>query len=212
MNVEALAAADPDLILVDFYEGNPVVESAREIAPTLQMQSFAGPRELISSFGRVFGEARAEELNARLDDGVERLRSLVEAPSSIRVSIAQVSEEGIRIWLAEGNLGAILISEAGFSRPSSQSEVGEFGSGYKDLSLERLDAVDGDVLYLARYADDDAAYEELTSQELWKSLEVVRRDAVLSVDYRAWNLGGPLAADVVFDDIARGLRKAGLTK
>lgn len=212
VNVEALAAAEPDLILVDFSEGeeNPVLESAREIAPTLQMQSSAGPRELIASFGQVFGESRAEELNARLDDGIERLRSLVEDSSSISVSIAQVSPEGIRIWLTEANLGSVLVSEAGFSRPNSQSEEGEYISGYKDLSFEKLNVVDGDVLYLARYPDDNAAYEELTSQKLWKSLDVVQRDAVLEVDYRAWNLGGPLAADVVFEDIARGLRKADL--
>jgi iron complex transport system substrate-binding protein len=211
VNVEALAAAEPDLILVDFYEGNPVFEQVREVAPTLQMLTYVGPRELIASFGRVFGEAKAGELNTRLDKGIERIQSLVEDPGSVEVSVAQVQEGGIRVWPKRTNLGTVLLDDAGFSRPPGQREVREFNASVQ-LSLEELGEVDGDMLYLERVAGDDEAYENLAFGQLWENLEVVRRGAVQEVDYRAWNLGGPLAAEVVFEDVARGLEKAGLAR
>jgi iron complex transport system substrate-binding protein len=206
VNIEALTAAQPDLIIIDAWEGNPVVALARQIAPTVQVQGYnRDPYELIDTFGRIFSAERAQALRADLDTKVEQVRAQVGDPSAIRVSVAQVRPDGIRIWPGTSSLGTRLLATIGFARPEPQQVVEGAEASYVDLGLEALDQVDGDVLFLIRTGDDEA-YANLTSYPLWRRLAVVHAGDVYEVDYRAWNVGGALAATIVLDDIASAVR------
>ena len=216
INLEALAAADPDLILLDVREeGDAVLEAARQIAPTVQLESFGvTPYTLIDTFGELFGAETGAALRARLGERIEEVRASVGTPEATEVSVGQLEPGGFRLIL-DTMLGATLINDIGFARPEGQgeaarSEADDLGL-IRNLSLEELPRVEGDVLFFQTYNNQEDL-ESVTTSPLWESLDVVQRDAVQLVNYQAWNLGGVLAAEVVLDDIMAGLEQAGLVE
>lgn len=215
VNLEALAAANPDLILLDVREeGDLVLEAARQLAPTVQIESYAvSPYRLIDMFSAVFSEETGAELKAQLDGRIEDIRASVADPESIEVSVAQLEPSGFRIIL-DGFLGVRLLEEIGFARPEGQDEAAQEETDREDirnLSLEELPRIEGDILFFQTY-DDQEDLDSVVTSPLWETLDVVQRDAVQFADYRYWNLGGVLAAELVLDNIVAGLEQAGLTE
>jgi iron complex transport system substrate-binding protein len=75
------------------------------------------------------------------------------------------------------------------------------------LSLENLDRVDADRLFLAAFGTDGAAaLEGARSNPAFTRLKAVGTDDVRVVDGSVWSsASGPIAAELVMDDIERAL-------
>ncbi|MCG6134591.1 MAG: iron-siderophore ABC transporter substrate-binding protein [Nostoc sp. LLA-1] len=97
-----------------------------------------------------------------------------------------------------------ILKDAGLQRPKSQDVIVPFTQIY--FSLEELEKVDGDILFVGTLTDDDQKFiEELKQKPLWKKLRAVQQNHVYSMDYLTWRAGNLLAADAVIDDLFKYL-------
>lgn len=208
VNLEELAAANPDLIIVqsvDNFGDEGLLENARQVAPTIQMNAYAGVREVITDFGAVFGEDRAEELQEQVDNQVERIASAVEDPGSVEVSSIFLRPHTFEVLtLDDTRLHAWMLQEAGYAIPEKQQKL----DVDNELSLERLELADADVLFMVGFfGESDEQLKQIRSSELWQNLDAVENGAVIEGDFRYWSIGGPLSAEQVADDIVAGFRQ-----
>jgi ABC-type Fe3+-hydroxamate transport system substrate-binding protein len=172
MNLETIAAAKPDLILLPFDEidGAEQQDELGEIAPVLIVPTSEG-REPGTRYGgdasfqdwrgtiRAYGEVMelqdaAEEYIAETD---QRLADLEEEHGDLIASITATEAKSTPDYMAinalasaktSGVLGTILMSELGFQPPPQQAKVKPDEYGTIELSAENLSLVDGDLLFL----------------------------------------------------------------
>lgn len=210
-NIEALAAARPDLIFTigaDFARDR--YELLQPVAPTFAYAyGYATSEEIrgnMTELGRALGlEERAQAEVDRLDDRVAGLRVVIadaglaaEPVSVLRVGPGTDANYSIR----HGSTESVLMAELGMTRPENQRSIEDFAT---DLSLERLDAVDGYALYVYVDTDGEDRLRALQANPLWATLKVVRNDRVFMVDGGAWNGISLAAAHIILDDIERTL-------
>lgn len=95
--------------------------------------------------------------------------------------------------------------DMGLSRPKSQDKDGNAHS--PALSLEKLDEIDGDWLFLSTLTDDGkSALKDVQSKPAYRELGAVKTNHAVTVDGSVWSTrGGPLAAGAVIDDITKAL-------
>lgn len=216
---EEIAAAEPDLILTQAFEGEILPEGAEvlaEIAPVVAFidegsdswkESF---RQYADALNRV--EA-AESALAEYDAQVDKLRGQLDpGRENLEVRAVNVTPEGPRIYLRDTFPGSIL-DDVGVARPE-----GEPAEGFSlDLSLERVAELDADHIFVwtfgvtAQESDQAAeALEELQSHPLWQSLEAAREDNVVLVGDH-WIFGAVTGAKAVLHDLIEHLGERTLT-
>lgn len=207
INIEALASASPDLIVMQDVRHNGNIELlklAQKIAPVIQLDSTKGLRLFIIDFGAILGAEYTKKLNDQVDAAVAKMASVVPNQGDVIISHGMLLSGTARIYKDNSNLASQLIAEAGFGRPTSQiSGKVEIINNGTEISLENLDKLDGDILFLGEIGSDDELNSIMTSG-LWSSLSVVQKNAVVEIDWRYWNVGGPLAAAHIADDFVRG--------
>ena len=77
---------------------------------------------------------------------------------------------------------------------------------FSKISLEGLNLIDGDVIFVATQSNDEQAFlEELKQKPLWQTLRAVQQDQVYPIDYMTWKGQNLLAADAVIDDLYKYL-------
>lgn len=216
LDFEALATAAPDLIVIRNItkNGKPAfLEKASLIAPTVQLDSTVSMRDLIDDMGDILGREHADKMHGMVDDAIARMAAAVPDPSAIKVSHGSIYSDGrVSLFKDNSNLASQLIRAAGYARPESQtSGKEEIENDSTTISLERLDLLDGDILFL-NMIGSDAELAPLRDSPLWAHLDVVKRDALIQSDWRAWNNGGALAAQLIADEFIAGLKATGLAE
>jgi iron complex transport system substrate-binding protein len=99
-----------------------------------------------------------------------------------------------------------ILKDAGLQRPPAQDRDIE-PDGYTEFSLEEIDWVDGDVLFVASFTDDDRKMlKQLQQNPLWRTLNAVQQQQVYFVSGVTW-LWGPdmIGAEAVIDDLFKYL-------
>ncbi len=204
INIERLAALDPDLVLtvgVDWNEDN--CNRLREIATTFcYAYGYTTMEEIetnMTEVGRALGmetEAAAEvaELEHRLVEMADRVESngLTDSP----VSVLRVTGDGYSVRF--GTVESALMRALGMARPENQQHYQDFAF---DLSPENLLDIDAYGIFV--YVDTDGAdtYAQLEANPLWSQLEAVQNDRVWLVDGGVWNGISLPAAHAILDDI-----------
>lgn len=170
-NLEAIAAARPDLIVGDAVtvdEENYDLLSA--IAPTVSVQVFDRPlTEALADFAELVGrEDRAAELQAAYEERVAEVGEALGADvDRLTVSILAVNEPGTfypesTSFQAQGTVMQAL----GLRRPAANT-------GSDSLGLETLSAQDADAVLVCDYGTDgrlDAGVEALVTSPLYTRL------------------------------------------
>jgi len=204
VNLEVVAALQPDLILGNKQRHEEIYPQLGAIAPTVMsgtlhgrwQENFALYAEAVgrsADGGRVLAafKARVEALSAALGD---RRRE--------RISLVRFMPGGARIYYKDTFAGVIL-DQIGFARPQSQDKA-----AFADrVTKERIPEMAGDRLFYYVYetGDDKAtgAEKEWTAEPLWRGLDVVKAGKVHRVSDAIWNTaGGVIAADLMLDDLA----------
>lgn len=213
IDLEALAVAKPDLIVmrnIQRYGSPELYQAAIKIAPVVQLNSMIGIRELITDVGNIMGSDVAKKLNQRVDAAVAKMANAVESPASIRVSHGSVYPGELSLFKDNTNVASQLIKEAGYARPVAQiSNSDVIDNDSTKFSLEFLHQLDGDILFLNQVGKKNEVNDMLSSN-LWSTLQVVKNNAVITSDWRYWNVGGVMAAEKIAEDFVEGLKKAGL--
>lgn len=196
--LEKLAAAKPDLILVNSTQGD-LYSTLSAIAPTVvtKGRGVNWKKDLLTVADAVGERDRAVAIVSRFEkDAARQGRKL--GGEDTKLSMVRFTPDRVRMFGAKSFTGTIA-DDMGLGRPASQT----FDGISQDLSGERIPEMDGDWIFTSvqgRPGKTDAgAY---LSNPLWKKLDAVRAGHTVTVDDDPWYLNaGPTAARVVLRDI-----------
>ncbi|MFL1430086.1 MULTISPECIES: iron-siderophore ABC transporter substrate-binding protein [unclassified Nocardiopsis] len=212
INIEALALADPDLIIgVSTQVGaqDAIETELSAIAPTvlLEWEGTGSWRTHLHDVAAVLGrEADAEQADADYDAAVEEARAAIEEAGvdpGTEVSLVRLqSGTEVRLETAASFPGQI-IDDLGLARPEGQVEP-EGDTDFIPLSYENLDRGDGDVVFvLAGSGFPDAP--DTFSDGVWSDLNAVRGGQVFKFDYDVWGASNLHAAHRIVAEAAEAL-------
>ena len=205
IDLELLAALEPDLILGNKQRHEEIYPQLEAIAPTVLSERLRGDwRKNFELYAEATGKAEegaaalagfevaVDELSAKLGDNLEE-----------EVSVIRFLPSQIRIYQLDSFSGFIL-REVGFHRPENQN-VEEFAIR---TGKESIPDMDGDRIFHFTWETGDgtgsAARDDAMNDPLWQALSAVQAGKVHEVSDPIWNTaGGILAAQLMLEDIAR---------
>ncbi|MCX4764623.1 iron-siderophore ABC transporter substrate-binding protein [Streptomyces sp. NBC_01275] len=202
-NLESLAAAKPDLILVNDSLGD-LYPTLSKIAPTVVTagQGINWKRDLLlvgAAIGK--GQAAQKLLDGIVSDAQTEGKAVEGGPT---VSMVRFTPDRTRMFGVSSFTGSIAV-DMGLSRPESQ----QFKAISQDISSEKIDTADGDWIFYSVQGDaskTDAA--STLAGPLWKGMDAVKAGQAVKVDDDPWYLNaGPTAARLVVNELADNLGK-----
>ncbi|ABD55039.1 ABC transporter substrate-binding protein [Jannaschia sp. CCS1] len=205
INLELVAALEPDLILGNMQRHEEIYTQLSAIAPTVMSERLRGDwRVNYALYAEAVGMAdEGAQILADYDARVAELSEALGDNLSEEVSVIRFLAAHIRIYQLDSFSGVIL-SNLGFARPAIQ-DVEDFAMR---VGRESIPDMDGDRIFHFTYdngnGEGEAAAEQALVDPLWQGLAAVQEGRVHSVSDEAWNTaGGILAARLMLDDIAR---------
>jgi iron complex transport system substrate-binding protein len=101
---------------------------------------------------------------------------------------------------AKNSFAGSILNDVGLQRPDAQNSVTTFGEAR--FSEEKIEAVNGDILFVAAYSNSDRSrLNQLQKSPLWHKLKAVQQERVYFVDADIWRGGNLIAASLVLDDL-----------
>ncbi|UYN99814.1 MAG: ABC transporter substrate-binding protein [Devosia sp.] len=146
LDVEAIAALQPDLIIGGPYTDAAVAEQLQSVAPTLIINNNElGIIETLRTFADITGKTGNFEARlARYQSNVARTREWLETPEDISVAMTFVFPAGEEMWVYKhtGNLGAIaqVVRDLGFKEPAAVAALADNETNYSAELIQDLDA------------------------------------------------------------------------
>ncbi|GGK04052.1 ABC transporter substrate-binding protein [Pilimelia anulata] len=207
---EAIAALNPkpDLILYGhFLPPDPAqLKDLNAIAPTVVTSLVADDwkKSLKGVADALNLEAKGTEVLASYDKQLGEVKTAVAPRASAKVSLVRWNPQGPS-YLQKQHFASTVVAELGLARPAGQLTEGTGPS--QPVSLEKLDVLDGDYLFLGTLNNDGvAALAQAEKNPAWNKLAVVAGKKVVTVDGVPWtSRGGPVAAGIVLDDVRKAL-------
>lgn len=150
LDVEAIAALQPDLIIGGPYTDTAIAEQLQKIAPTLIIDNGAlGPIETMRTFADITG--KTGNFDARYknyQDNVARTRDYIGNTQDISVSLTFMFPGGNEMWVYKhgGTLGAInqVVQDLGFKEPAAVSAL---PTDMVSFSAELIQDLDADFVF-----------------------------------------------------------------
>jgi len=206
LNLEAIAALKPDLILGSKLRANDLYDKLSAIAPTVFSirPGFPWKENFLLIADSVGDETKATELLNDYQKRADEVKTKVHGTPTI--SLVRFRPGEIRLY---GNLSfiGVILKDVGLPRPKIQD--------VQDLAVvvsqENIGKADGDWIFYSSYGKPDATAENtVVNGNLWKSLPAVKAGHVARVDDEIWFLGlGPLGAMDVLTDLEKLLTSKG---
>ncbi|MCX4970177.1 iron-siderophore ABC transporter substrate-binding protein [Streptomyces sp. NBC_00654] len=211
-NMEAVAALKPDLILTSKVRDGDRYEQLSEIAPTVMTEATGSAwKENFQLHADALGKKdEAKKVIAKYDAHVAEVTEAIggkEKAAATDVNFIRFVEGAeIRIYGKQNYIGSIL-ADLGMGRPAITDKAKD-GFSY-DVSPEKIDLADADVIFTSTYGDPAKAGTTKTMNSgLWKGLTASKNDKVFKVDDRLWIAGiGYTAADKILDEFQSSLTK-----
>lgn len=202
VNLEAVAALRPHLILSSKLRHEDIYDELSAIAPTVFTETVGVVwKDNLLVHAEALGlEDDAQQLlddyDARAADIADRLRE--DRGDLPTISMVRFLPDETRLYQKASFIGTIL-EDVGLPRPPSQ-DVDDFAA---TISAEQLEMADADIIFTTHYGPaDDTTKTQLTTNPLWDQLSAVQAGDVYPVPDDHWMLGiGIGAANLVLDDI-----------
>ncbi|NEQ33753.1 MAG: iron-siderophore ABC transporter substrate-binding protein [Leptolyngbya sp. SIO4C5] len=225
LNLEQVVALKPDLIIgLASGQEQETYDLLSQIAPTVLAndQTSGDWQGVVQFMGQVLG--KPETANQVITNYQKRIDTLHQQLGGkfqeTEVSVIRLYQDKISVYLEDSFIGNIL-ADAGFEQPTAQ-QLNENqalaaleNTVQQYISKERLADVDGDVIFVVVYdyqpqieQELQAQLKELQDDPLWSRLEAVQQDQVYLVGSH-WIVSGPIAAQVVLDDLFQYLVEEG---
>lgn len=165
IDIEAVAAAKPDLIITEPSRNTPVAQ-LEKIAPTVSIDHLdGGAPQIYSKLATLTGtQARLAILDRRYQEQIRQLQRVVDT-RHITVSVLQANQGKINALHTYHSLGRVL-RDAGFRFPPLIDSIPE--GGRIDVSAERLPELDADYVFATWRADTGG-----TPQDELKAMDTV---------------------------------------
>jgi iron complex transport system substrate-binding protein len=202
-SIERIAALKPDVIVS--YDGHEANEQLERIAPVAFLRAdLYDWRAAGRSAGDLLGLSdEVDAYLAELDDRIAALAEQVDPDKT--VSLVRVNLDGVGAY--PGTYPTTLLDELGIESPPLLSLREPIGGDdcCIDISNERLDEIDADVLLVAVDATEDAQknFDALQEDPLWAALGAVERGDAHVVNSGAWISWTLAGVPKALDDIER---------
>lgn len=204
VNVEAIAALKPDLIIGNKMRQEKIYDQLNAIAPTVFAETLRGDWKVnFELYAKALNqEEKGKEVLEKYDARIAELKEKLGDKLNMKVSMVRFMAGEVRIYHKDTFSGVIL-GDLGFARPESQN-VDDFAE--RNVTKERIPAMEGDILFYFTYETGDGKGSELEKEwiadPLFNNLEVAKKGEVHKVSDTIWNTaGGVLAANLMLDDI-----------
>ncbi|WP_182346553.1 ABC transporter substrate-binding protein [Tomitella gaofuii] len=201
--LDKVIKADPDVILAGQVRDQQVLARLRQIAPTVvTFQLGENWKDAFATIGETLG--RTDQQQAFMEDYQAKVASVQQdlgpAAGSV-VSVVRWNPKGPST-INKGTFAGSVLNDLGFQRPEAQQETAQHSM---PLSMENLDAIDGDWIFvgtLSGQGNDVDALDAAMASPSFAALSAVQEGHVSTVDGSQWmSLGGPLAAMAMLDDV-----------
>jgi len=206
VNVEAIAKLHPDLIIGNKMRQEKIYDQLSAIAPTVFAETLRGDwKENFSLYAKAVNqEAKGKEVIQQFDQRIADIKKELGNKTKMKVSLVRFMSGDVRIYHKDTFAGVIL-DQLGFARPKGQ-DVDDFAE--RNLTKERIPAMDGDILFYFTYDTGDGGASSLEKEyindPLFKNLKVSKAGNVHKVNDVIWNTaGGVIAANLMLDDIEK---------
>jgi len=204
VNLELIAALEPDLILGTKVRQEKLYDQLNAIAPTVFTETIGGEwQENYQFYADVLGlDDKAKANLAAFADKTQRLRAALGDHVNDQISLVRFSPGRTRIYYRDTFAGLIL-DQIGFKRPPAQDKM-DFA---EQVTKERIPEMAGDrIFYFSADDDYDEAKMNLadwTQDPLWLNLDAVKAGHAYRVSELFWNSGGGIyCAEVMLDQLA----------
>jgi iron complex transport system substrate-binding protein len=206
LNLEAIAALKPDLILGSKLRAKDLYEKLSAIAPTVFSirPGFPWKENFLLVADSVGEEDKATGLLNDYQKRADEVKSKVAGTPTI--SLVRFRPGEIRLY---GNLSfiGVILKDIGLPRPKIQ-DVQDLAV---EVSQENIGQAAGDWIFYSSYGKPGTTDEtKVVNGNLWKSLAAVKAGKSARVDDEVWFLGlGPIGAMDVLTDLEKLLGPKG---
>lgn len=205
-DTEAIEALEPDLILGTKFRQEEFYDELAAIAPTVFTETVGTTwKENFLLDGDAIGKGEeATDLLAAYEDRATAFGDGFDDPADIEVSIVRFMPDHIRLYGPESFSG-IVVADTGLGRPEEQRLTDADDKRFAQLSPERVDEADGDVLFYCAYGETAAdAQAETIAGSLWTGMDAIENGRAHEVDDEIWMTGiGVTAANLILDDLEK---------
>ncbi|MFS0822099.1 ABC transporter substrate-binding protein [Bacillus sp. 1P02SD] len=214
VNIEAIAALEPDLIIGNKMRQEKIYEQLKAIAPTVFAEDLRGDwQKNFTLYSKAINkEEEGKKVLADFDDHLNKVKENINTDAE--VSVVRFMEGRTRIYYTDSFSG-VIFEQLGLKRPQQQVDL--FAQDQNDqfareVDQEKIPLMDGDVIFYFTYETGNGeatkVEEEWINNPLWKGLNAVKEGNVHKVSDPIWNTaGGVLAANLMLDDIEKYMAK-----
>jgi iron complex transport system substrate-binding protein len=198
LDLEAIAALDPDLILGSKLRADQLYPQLSQIAPTVFSirPGFPWKENFLLVADAVGEENEAVEVLNTYQQRADAIGASVEGAPTI--SLVRFMSGKIRLY---GNLSfiGVILQDVGLRRPALQ-DVDELAV---EVSPETITQAEGDRIFYTSYGrPEDTGEATVVAGPLWNELEAVKDGRATRVSDETWFLAlGPTGAMLVLDDL-----------
>jgi iron complex transport system substrate-binding protein len=203
VNLELLAALEPDLIIGTKLRHEAIYGQLSAIAPTVISERLRGDWKInMKLYAEAVGKsAEAEAAFAAYDARIAAISQALGDAKAEKISLVRFMAGRTRIYLKDTFAGNIL-SQIGFARPANQDRD-EF---VDEVTKERIPEFEGDRLFYFIYETGDGAADKAAAEwmadPLWAALPAVAAGKAMGVSDAIWNTaGGIIAANGMLDEL-----------
>ena len=206
LNLEAIAALKPDLILGSKLRANDLYDELSAIAPTVMSirPGFPWKEDFLLLADSLGEENKATQLLNDYQKRADEVKSKVSGSPTI--SLVRFRPGEIRLY---GNLSfiGVILEDVGLPRPKIQ-DVQDLAV---EVSQENIGKADGDWIFYSSYGKPETTAENtVVNGNLWKALSAVKAGKVARVNDEVWFLGlGPIGARATLADLEKLLGAKG---
>ncbi|MDQ0794775.1 ABC transporter substrate-binding protein [Streptomyces sp. B1I3] len=211
-NLESIAALKPDLILTSKIRHADKYDELKKIAPTVMTENTGYTwKENFQTHANALGKVpEAEKVIADYTAHVGKVTEALggkEKAAATEVNMVRFVEGAdIRVY-GRQNYIATILADVGLGRPAIVDKAKD-GFSY-DVSPEKIDLADADVVFHSTYGDAKKSKEAQTvGSGLWKNMAAVKNGNVFPVEDQLWIQGiGYTAANRILDELQADLTK-----
>lgn len=203
LNLEAIEALKPDLILGSQLRAEKQYKVLSEIAPTVFSirPGFTWKENLKLNAAALDRSAEADTQLAAYEKKAKQLGTDVAAAHGGKkptITMLRYLPEKTRLYAKASFIGTVL-DDAGLPRPKNQ-QVNDLAT---EVSPEKIDEAAADWIFTGVYGDAKATKrDKAEANPLWSKLDAVKKGQAKDVPDETWYLGlGTAAADEVLADL-----------
>lgn len=200
-SLETLARVAPDMIIIETFSEEFYPELS-QIAPTVVVE-----RPFNADWQQAFTQTvqfagREEEAREVRSSYETALAAAPPTASEVEVACVRASADGSFRLDGVGAFCGSVAAEAGYAVTTGPPDVApEEGSGFIELSGERLTAVTGDLIVAQTDEPDVDTIDGFTQNPLWETLPAVQSGSVITLPNPIYNNGTYYAAELLLEAI-----------